>query len=491
MLKGRFPMNAMHRIFCRWVRNASLLGAVLWAGSLAVLPAAAEAQGDGARLPNIVFLLTDDQRPDTIAALGNRHIRTPHLDHLVRCGTVFTRATCANPICTPSRAEILTGCTSFRNGVLDFGRPIDRQLPRWPQTLRAAGYHTWFVGKWHNDGRPTDHGYDETDGLFMGGGGAWWKDAVDWQGFPITGYRGWVFQDDQGNKFPERGVGLTPDISARFADAAIGFIQRRPQRPFFLQICFTAPHDPLLMPPGYEEAYPPESLPVPRNFRPQHPWDHGNLRGRDELLMHFPRTPEAVREQLAMYYRVITHLDGQIGRIVQALRDTGQYENTLLVFSSDHGLAMGSHGLRGKQNMYEHTIGVPLVICGPGIPQGRVCDAQCYLRDLYPTTCELAGVRVPPQVEGRSLVRVLRGQTDEVYPHVFGYFRNFQRMIRSKHWKLIEYPLAQKTQLFHLAEDPDELTNLVDDPRHAEVLTRLRRELRAWQRQVGDPLGSD
>jgi arylsulfatase A-like enzyme len=484
-------MNAMQCFQRESIRIGPLARAALRGACLAAISLSAAVHADDGRPPNIVFLLTDDQRPDTIGALGNRHIRTPHLDRLVRSGTAFTRAVCANPICTPSRAEILSGCTSFRNGVLDFGRPINPQLPLWPQTLRAAGFHTWFVGKWHNNGRPTDHGYEETDGLFMGGGGAWWKDGVDWQGFPITGYRGWVFQDDQGRKFPERGVGLTPDISARFADAAIGFIQRRPQRPFFLHVCFTAPHDPLLMPPGYETAYPPESLPVPRNFRPEHPWDHGNLRGRDELLMHFPRTPQAVREQWAMYYRVITHLDEQIGRIVQALRDTQQYDRTLIIFSSDHGLALGSHGLRGKQNMYEHTMGVPLVMCGPGIPPGKICEAQCYLRDLYPTTCDLAGVRVPPLVAGRSLAGVLRGQTDEVYSHVFGYFRNFQRMIRSQHWKLIEYPAAQQTQLFHLAEDPDELTNLADDPRHAAVREQLRRELRAWQRQVGDPLGSD
>lgn len=440
--------------------------------------------------PNVLLLLTDDQRPDTIAALGNPHIRTPHLDELVQSGTAFTRAICANPLCLPSRAEILTGCTSFRNGVLDGGR-IDPALPRWPQTLRAAGYHTWYVGKWHNDGRPTDHGFEETDGLFMGGGGAWWQDRLDPFGFPITGYRGWVFQDDQGRKFPERGVGLTPDISARFADAAIRFIQRQPQRPFFLQVSFTAPHDPLLMPPGYEQVYRPELLPLPGNFLPEHPFDHGNIRGRDELLMPFPRTPHAVREQLAMYYRVISHLDAQIGRILEALRQTRQLDRTLILFASDHGLAIGSHGLRGKQNMYEHTLGVPLVLCGPGIPRGKLCRAQCYLRDLYPTVCDLVGTPVPRQVQGRSLVGLLRGQTDEIYPYVFGYFRDVQRMVRSQQWKLIEYPQAHKVQLFHLRDDPDERQDLSEDPRYASVRQQLRNILRAWQREAGDPLATD
>jgi len=128
--------------------------------------------GSTQRPPNVVFLLSDDQRPDTIAALGNDVIETPNLDRLVKEGTVMSRAVCANPICTPSRAEILTGCSGFRNHALDFGRAINKKLVTWPATMRAAGYHTWYVGKWHNDGKPLAHGYEESLGLFGGGGGA-------------------------------------------------------------------------------------------------------------------------------------------------------------------------------------------------------------------------------------------------------------------------------------------------------------------------------
>jgi hypothetical protein len=342
---------------------------ILWAAGCALRSAGWAAEPPAQR-PNVVVIVTDDQRPDTIAALGNPVIRTPNLDALVRAGSTFTRAVCANPICTPSRAEILTGCSGFRNGVLDFGGKIDPQLVAWATAMQRGGYRTCYVGKWHNNGRPSGYGYDDCRGLFAGGGGRWWTPRHDHHGREVTGYRGWIFQTDDGRMFPELGVGLTPEIDARFAEAAIEYLIEPHGAPFFLHVNFTAPHDPLLMPPGCQDLYDPETIPLPDNFLPQHPFDHGNLQGRDEVLLPFPRTDQDVRADLAVYYAVISHLDQQVGRIVDALRQSGQWQRTILVFTSDHGLAVGSHGLRGKQNMYEHTIGVPLILCGPGVPAG-------------------------------------------------------------------------------------------------------------------------
>ncbi len=481
----------MRDLKCQWagkrILRAGLL-AVLFFAFPTLFAAAAE------KPLNVVFLLADDQRPDCIRALGNPLIHTPHLDRLVQGGTAFTRAICANPICTPSRAEILTGCSGFRNGVLDFGRKIDPELALWPRTMQDAGYRTWFVGKWHNDGRPTERGFERTKGLFSGGGGKWWGNSDypqhprDSNGRTVTGYRGWVFQTDDGKLLPELGVGLMPDISHTFADAAIDLIQSKPEKPFFLQVSFTSPHDPLLMPPGYEKVYDPKNMPLPKNLLPEHPFDHGNFMGRDEKLFEWPRTPEMVRDELAVYYAVISYMDKQVGRIVQALEDTGQRERTLIIFSSDHGLAVGSHGLRGKQNQYEHTINVPLIFNGPGIAAGKTCAAQCYLRDLFPTVCVLAEIPVPKTVEGRSLVPVLTGREKAVYGEVFGYFRRSQRMIRSADYKLIEYPEAGRVQLFHLSADPWELHNLADDPAAQNIRRDLLKKLRAWQRDVRDPV---
>lgn len=437
--------------------------------------------------PNVLLIVSDDQRPDTIHALGNQFIHTPALDSLVRQGMTFTRAIAPNPLCVPSRAEIMTGCDGFRNRVGVFGSTMNPNLTRWADCMRDAGYHTWYVGKWMNDGRPINRGYEQSDGLFASGGAKWMQPQVDHHGRPVTGYRGWVFQDDAGNKFPEKGVGLTPEIDKEFADAAIRFIKRKPQDPFFLHVNFTAPHDPLLMPPGYEGRYDPEKIPLPPNFLPRHPFDHGNFEGRDELLLPWPRTSKDVRADLAVYYAVISHMDEQVGRILEALAQTGQRDETIVIFTSDQGLAMGSHGLRGKQNMYEHTVGTPLIWNGPGIPKGKRTDAQCYLRDLYPTVCELVGIDIPETVQGHSLVPVIRGEEESIYSCVFGHFRNVQRMIRTDRWKLIHYPKIDMFQLFDLASDPYELNNLADNPRHADVGKQLRDRLRDWQRDVGDP----
>jgi len=175
------------------------------------------------RRPNIVFLLTDDQRPDTVHALGNPVIATPNLDRLVRTGVVFTRAVSPNPLCVPSRKEILSGCCGIRNGVANFGAKFDIDQVPLPRVLQQAGYHTWHVGKWHTEGRPSRHGYEDNAALYAGGAKA--PASFDHAGRAVTGYRGWVLQTDDGQLFPEKFIGLTPDISRTFADAAIELSQ--------------------------------------------------------------------------------------------------------------------------------------------------------------------------------------------------------------------------------------------------------------------------
>jgi arylsulfatase A-like enzyme len=433
--------------------------------------------------PNVLLLVADDMRPDTIAALGNSHIKTPHLDALVRRGSVFTRGTCAHPLCYPSRAEMLTGCTGFHNGAYS-QVALNKGVPLWPQVMQAAGYRTGYVGKWHTAGRPSTVGYDECEGLFAGGGKADEK-YVDFRGRPATGYRGSLFQTDDRKLFLELGVGLTPNISARLADAAIRLIQKPDERPFFVHVNFTAPHDPRIWPPGYEKMYVPAALPLPRNFTGEHPFDHGNARGRDEVLLPFPRTADDVRQELACYYAVISHMDEQIGRILAALAAGGKAASTLVIFTSDHGLAIGSHGLVGKQNMYEHTINVPLVVAGPDIPAGKRFATQCYLRDLFPTVCELAGIKAPA-CDGKSLAGVLRGERKEIHPFIVGYFQDSQRMIREGSDKLIWYPKIDRWQLFDVSVDHDELTDRIADPALRELVADLRGKLLAWLKEQGD-----
>jgi arylsulfatase A-like enzyme len=434
----------------------------------------------GGEITNVLLIVSDDQRPDTIAALGNDEIRTPNLDRLVRAGVTFTRTYCGNPICTPSRAEILTGANSLRNGVHDFGRKIRPEFKLLPQVLRESGFHTCYVGKWHNDGRPVQRGYIETVGLFAGGGGAWAVDQVDFKGFPITGYRGWVFQNDAGEKFPKKGVGLTSRTSEQIADAAIEFLDRDAEQPFFLHVNFPAPHDPLVPTDDPRWKYDPQGLTVPQPFYAEHPFEHGNGKGRDEKLLPWPRTPEIVQQTKAAYYSVISDMDDQIGRILGSLERGGRDATTLVIFASDHGVGLGSHGLRGKQSMYEHTQRVPLVIRGPRIPANERREAFAYLRDIYPTICDWSGNEVPDSVDGQSLMPTIQDAKEPTRAAVYGYFRDRQRMIRTQEWKLIEYPLIRRFQLFDLAADPLETNDLSLDQSHLPTFNALRGELHSW-----------
>jgi arylsulfatase A-like enzyme len=445
-----------------------------------------------ARPPNILLLVTDDQRPDTIRALGNGQIDTPHLDRLVQTGSAFTRAIAAVPHCVPSRAEILTGASGFTNRSPPFGRAIQPRLATWAATMRQAGYHAWYSGKWMNDGSPRTRGYEETSALYSAGGAgpgaARLTLPTAHNGRPVTGYTGWTFKTNDDQPEPEKGVGLTPLTDRHIADGAIALLRRATEQPFFLHVNFTAPHDPLHIPPGYGEKYDPATLPLPPNFLPEHPFDHGNAGQRDEALLPVPRDPAAVRREIAAYYAVVSHLDSQVGRILDALRATGRDRDTVVIFTSDNGLALGSHGLMGKQNMYEHTIGVPLVLAGPGIPRDRRFAAQAYLRDLFPTVCELAGIPIPATVEGQSLVPVLAGTVPRIHSELYACWHRdgvpgafpMQRMVRTDRWKLIHYAHLERRQLFDLESDPHELRDLSSDPRHAATMAGLQRQLDAW-----------
>ena len=457
---------------------------------LALVIFASVATGQTSRKPNVILIVSDNQPPDTIGALGNPYIETPNLDRMTREGSVFTRAITPNPHCVPSRAEIMTGATGFVNRSSPFGSRLNSDLPHWAEVMRAAGYHTWYSGKWHTEGTPWKHGYEETAALFSSGGAAGLPQSQPTMrnGRPATGYTGFTFKTNEDKPELEKGIGLTPLTDRHIADGAIGLIRRRPAKPFFLHLNFTACHDPLLPGPGFANKYDPAVIPLPQNFRSKHPFDWGNAGGRDELLLPQPLQPDDVRQELADIYGVISYMDSQIGRILNALQESGQTDNTIVIFTTDNGAGVGRHGIRGYQNMYEHAIGVPLILAGPRIPKNARFAAQTYLRDLYPTVCELAAIAAPATVEGKSLVPVLTGLTREIYPEVYAYWHNplrngpfpIQRMVRTDRWKLIFYSHLNRYQLFDLTNDPNELKDLSASPEHQNLMAGLRRKMSDW-----------
>jgi arylsulfatase A-like enzyme len=190
---------------------------------------------------------------------------------------------------------------------------------------------------------------------------------------------------------------------------------------------------------------------------------------------------------------MISHLDAQVGRVLDALEKGPCAKNTLVIFTGDSGLAVGKHGLMGKQNLYEHSMKPPLILAGPGVPAGKQSDALAYLFDLLPTICDYVGVAQPDGVEGKSLRSIVDGRQAKVRDEIFGAYRQFQRSVRDERWKLIRYPHINKSQLFDSKTDPDELQDLAADPKHADALRRMTALLEAKQREFGDkqPLSTD
>ena len=429
--------------------------------------------------PNILFFFTDDQRFDTIGALGNEHIITPNMDWFVRNGTTFTNAyimgSMSGAVCVPSRAMLMTGRTLFH--LEDTGKVIPENHIALPEVLQEAGYTTFHTGKWHQDPQAFARCFSAGAKVFFGGMSDHYKVPV--RDFDPTGkYPKQKIYQDEGKHSSEL-----------FSDAAIEFLHSyRDDKPFFVYIAYTAPHDPRHMPEKYLDMYDPTRITLPKSFLPEHPFDNGDMKTRDEKLAGWPRTPEEVRKHIAAYYAMITHVDAQIGRVLAALKETGHAENTIIIFFGDNGLAVGRHGLMGKQNIYDHSVHVPLVICGPGIGKDQKRNAFCYLLDIYPTVCELIGVTIPSSVEGCSLAPIIGRPKRQIRDSLFFAYKDFQRGIRDERYKLIEYFVNGKrtTQLFDLQSDPWEINNLAQSAKYIQHLRRLRKELVKWRQQVGD-----
>jgi arylsulfatase A-like enzyme len=341
-----------------------------------------------------------------------------------------------------------------------------------PEVLRAGGYATFATGKWHNGEPSFLRAFPDGRSVFFGGMNDHTKTAVA----DVTG--GKVVNRRAAGKFS----------SEEFADAAIGFLKaHKGDKPFFCYAAFTAPHDPRNPPEPYREMYYKSRPPLPANFRPLPAFDNGFTRNvRDENLAPYPRTREVIGDQLCEYYGLITHLDEQVGRVLAALEESGHAKNTVVIYSADHGLALGSHGLLGKQSLYEHSMRCPLVIAGPGVPAGGSTDAFTYLFDLFPTVCELAGVKPPGGLAGGSLRPLWAGEKKRLRDSVFLPYTGVMRSVRDDRWKLIVYPPINHRELFDLAADPHETRDLAADPAHAAEVARLTALMKDWQKKVGD-----
>jgi len=430
--------------------------------------------GDKTEKPNVLFILADDLRADALGCYGNRMVRSPNIDRLAETGMLFTNSYIMGghhgAISAPSRAMLLSGKYLFN--VYD---KLDGVYTM-PMHFASQGYQTFGTGKWHNEKSAFEKSFQNGMNVFLGG-------MADHFNIPLCD------MGEDGKLSQPVIKGFSTDL---FAEAAMEFLidhaQDRNGNPFFCYIAFTAPHDPYSPRPDFIDKYSPDSIKLPGNFMTMHPFAFDDLTVRDENLLPWPRPAGSVRMVLADYYGLIEHLDKKIGDIISALKNNKLYKNTIIVFASDNGLAIGSHGLLGKQNLYEHSMKVPLIISGPGIPRGKLSDALIYLFDLFPALAELCSLTPPDNIDGMSLLPVISGATDNIRSSLFTAYRNSVRAVRTTEWKLIRYPERDYTQLFNLKTDPFELHNLSGETKFQAKVDEMLSLIRDWQHEVNDTI---
>ncbi len=455
--------------------------------------------------PNIVFIHTDQQRWDAIAAAGNPHVITPNLDRLARSGALLTGAFCNSPLCAPSRQSMLSGRYPSAFGGTANGIVMPEDVPMMPHLLRPYGYRSCAVGKLHlinvldRDHREPHpmYGFDEMINADVGGVpgfhdayAAWvesqrpgaleqcWQLAASVEIGPperrdqYAGWRPYVFQG------PEE---LTH--TAFVADQTGDFIRRAGDAPFFVSAGFFAPHDPFWPPPRFIDMYDPSKLPAPHMTESQRE--------------RFGLSDDEWRIVRQHYYALITHLDDQLGRILDALDETGVRERTLIVFTSDHGENLGDHG-RGGKGMpgWDSQARIPLIVSWPdGIEGGLVSDAFVEGVDILPTMLDCAGIQIPPFCQGRTLRPLLEGrehdERESVYMELKIPFKQSHRSVRTRDylycagWTEGEH----EEELYDLRSDPHQLHDVAEAPESAGLLADARRELirRAFEAECQYP----
>jgi choline-sulfatase len=455
---------------------------------LAILPLLMPAVAAESK-PNILFLFADDMTWKSVRALGKEDIDTPNLDRLAARGTAFTQA--YNPggwhgaICVASRTMLMTGKQLWR------ARDAEKRLNQdfvakdlmWPQRMAAQGYRTCFAGKWHIE---ADHKkvFSQIRTYHPGGMP---KDAQHAYFRPVEGQPDpWDAADPKEGGFWAGGK----HWSERMVDDFNAFAADADPQPWFMYLAFNAPHDPRQAPQEFLDRYPLSRVKVPGNFLPLYPHRKamGAAKGlRDENLAPFPRTTFAVQTHRREYYAIVSHLDVQIGKILDALEKHEDGANTYIFFTADHGLACGDHGLMGKQNLYDASVRVPFLVAGPGVPAGKKIDAPVYLQDAMPTALKLAGAEVGDDIDFQDMRPHWEGKGKR-RDAAIGAYMDLQRMIEKDGKKLILYPKAKVARVFDLQADPEEMNDLAETPAGKALAIPLFQRLREIQRESGDPL---
>jgi len=443
--------------------------------------------------PNVLFIFADDQCFETIGHLGITDIETPNLDRLMKSGTSFTRAynmgSWSGAVCVASRHMLNTGRFIWRAEQASKKAEDERAAGRfWSENMKGAGYKTYMTGKWHvrasaekcfdvtrnvRGGMPnqTPAGYNRP---LPGKPDPWSPYDPKFEGF----WKG-------GKHWSE----IVAEDAAYFLDEAK---KHADKNPFFAYVAFNAPHDPRQAPKEFIDKYPLSRIKIPANFLPMYPYKD-KIRCphslRDEKLAPMPRTEHAIKVNRQEYYAIITHMDVQIGRILDSLEKSGLADNTYVFYSADHGLGVGHHGLLGKQNLYEHSTRVPFIVSGPGIPKNTRISSPIYLQDIMPTSLSIAGIKKPEHVQFNDILPLARGEaTSSPYEEIYGAYLDAQRSITVGNEKLLVYPAVPVVRVYDILKDPLEITDIAKTQRGREIVAKLFPRLIKLQKKMGDSL---
>ncbi len=433
--------------------------------------------------PNILFLFADDERYDTINAWGNKDILTPNLDKLAQDGVSFTHAHIpggtTGAVCMPSRAMLHTGRSLFNIDKQGQEIPADHVLLG--ELLIENGYETFGAGKWHNGKSAYARSFTDGDSIFFGGMHDHWM--VPLSHFDPTGQYSRMINSVEGfmsdNKptrhtceYVRPGEHSTDIIS----ESIIKFLDKPHDKPFFAYASFLAPHDPRTMPQEFLDMYDEEKLELPPNFMSYHPIEYGQMSCRDEVLAPYPRTPENTKKQLKEYYAMITHLDYQIGNIINKLEEIGEKDNTIIIYAADNGLALGQHGLFGKQNLFEHSVRVPLIFAGTGINKNETRTQPVFLYDIFPSLCDLLEIEIPSTVGGISFAKTLNNGDYVTREEMYLAYTDKIRAIKKDGFKYMEhrYKGLKTCSLYDLINDPYETSNLYYNKEYTQKAEDLK-----------------
>ena len=410
--------------------------------------------------PDILFIFADDMTFDGARSFGNKQVMTPNIDKLVDSGVNFTNTYnmggWSGALSMASRTQLMTGkflWNAYGEQKRDKLKGMVNNRQMWPQVMSDAGYKSYHTGKWHVAGVAPEQIFDEVEVVRPGMPG-------DNQRTTRVGYNRPTSREDNSWQPWDKSMGGFWEGGKHWsevqADVMIEFMERNKEsdKPLFMTCAFNAPHDPRQSPKEYVEMYDVDKIAIPESFQPEHPYMEEMRSGkkvRDEQLAPWPRTEYAVQKHTQEYYAIITHLDVQIGRILEALEKSGRADNTLIIFSADNGIAMGRHGFLGKQNLYEHSMRIPLVIAGCGLPQGVERDQMIYMQDLVPTVYEFAGIEKPQHTNFNSIAQIAKsGSRKSNYDYIYGAYIDKRRMISDGRYQLFMIPPAKKYYLFDL-----------------------------------------